>query len=185
MSKLYEGLVLVITLFLFGCSTELEDYQKTDKPYDIQQYFNGNVIAWGIIQDYTNKVQRRFCVEIIGTWKDDKGTLAETFYFNDGEITYRNWQMTKQGDGSYTGHAEDVVGIAIGKHQGFAFQFTYQLMLSLDDKTYQVSMDDWMYQIDEHRVVNKTSMSKLGFKVADITLFFDKQLPTNTCSLSH
>ena len=132
--------------------------------------------------NYSNKVQRRFCVEINGTWDKNEGVLAEKFYFNDGEITFRNWQLTKQADGSYTGTAEDVIGTAIGKHQGFAFKFEYELLLKVDENSYQLSMDDWMYQLDENRVMNKTSMSKLGVKVAEITIFFDKEQPVKSCT---
>lgn len=182
MNKIMLCIILIITCsFISSCSTALDDYQGVDKPFDIKQYFNGKVIAWGMVQDYSNKVSRRFCVEIEGTWQGNNGVLAEKFYFNDGEITYRNWQLSKKIDGSYEGLAEDVVGTAIGKHQGFAFQFQYELSLVVEDKTYQVSMDDWMYQLDEYRVMNKTSMSKLGVKVAEVTLFFDKQAQVQQC----
>jgi hypothetical protein len=39
-----------------------------------------------------------------------------------------------------------------------------------------------MYQLDEHRVINKTSMRKFGVKVAEITLFFDKETQVKTCA---
>ncbi|PKI14852.1 DUF3833 domain-containing protein [Colwellia sp. 12G3] len=182
MIKLKIFVLIVMTcLGISSCSTALDDYQEVEKPFDIKEYFDGNVIAYGIVQDYSNKVSRRFCVELEGTWQGDQGVLAEKFYFNDGEITYRNWQLSKKSDGSYEGQAEDVVGTAIGKHQGFAFQFQYQLSLVVEEDTYQVSMDDWMYQLDEHRVMNKTSMSKLGVKVAEVTLFFDKQTQVQEC----
>jgi hypothetical protein len=174
-------LVIIVGYLLSSCSVKLSDYEQTKKPFDLKEYFSGKVIAWGIIQDYSNQVKRRFCVELNGTWAGDKGELAEVFYFDDGEVSYRNWQLLKQTNGSYTGTAEDVVGTAIGQHQGFAFQFQYELSLKLDDEIYQVSMDDWMYKLDEYRVMNKTSMSKLGVEVADITLFFDKELPIKTC----
>ena len=38
-----------------------------------------------------------------------------------------------------------------------------------------------MYQLDEMRVMNKTTMHKLGIKVAEITLFFDKGIAEQTC----
>lgn len=182
MNKLKKIILIAITCGLISsCSTGLDDYQESKKPFDIKEYFDGKVIAWGIVQDYNNKVSRRFCVELVGTWQGNEGVLAEKFYFNDGEISYRNWQLSKLIDGSYEGQAEDVVGTAIGKHQGFAFQFQYELSLVVEDETYQVSMDDWMYQLDEYRVMNKTSMSKFGVKVAEVTLFFDKQTQVQTC----
>ena len=183
MNKIISIIFTLFTLLILAsCSVDLADYQKEKKPFDIKSYFSGDIVAWGMIQDYSNKVNRRFCVEIKGTWEANEGTLAEKFYFNDGEISYRNWQLTKKANGTYPGTAEDVVGTAIGKHQGFAFQFTYDLLLKIDDETYQVSMDDWMYQIDDYRVMNKTTISKLGIDVAEVTLFFDKETPNQTCS---
>ncbi|GAA6170971.1 DUF3833 domain-containing protein [Colwellia sp. KU-HH00111] len=167
--------------FLVGCSTNIEDYQTANASFDIKRYFSGNVIAWGIIEDYSNKVNRRFCVEINGTWQGDTGVLAEKFYYDDSEISYRNWQLTKHTDGSYTGKAEDVIGTAKGVHQGFAFQFNYTLALEIEDNTYQVNMDDWMYQLDEYRVMNKTTLSKFGIDLAQVTIFFDKQTPFQSC----
>lgn len=172
----------VISFLNVSCSTVINDYDDTGVRFDIKEYFTGPVVAWGIVQDYSDKVSRRLCVEIEGTWEGNKGTLAEKFYFDDGEISYRNWQLTKQVDNSYLGTAEDVDGVAKGVHQGFAFNLSYNLLLTLDEETYNVSMDDWMYQLDEMRVMNKTSMHKFGIKVADITLFFDKSLTTQTCS---
>jgi hypothetical protein len=173
---------LFFALLLSSCSADIADYQAINKPFDIKSYFTGDVIAWGMIQDYSNKVNRRFCVELKGTWQGNKGVLAEKFYFQDGEISFRNWQLIKHSDGSYDGTAEDVVGTAKGKHQGFAFQFNYDLLLDIKDDTYQVSMDDWMYKIDDYRVINKTSITKLGVKLAEVTLFFDKETHVTHCN---
>jgi hypothetical protein len=38
-----------------------------------------------------------------------------------------------------------------------------------------MSMDDWMYQMDEDTLINRTSMSKLGVEVGQVTLFFRRQ----------
>lgn len=185
MNKHMRILAFVITcFFISSCSVELEDYQVEEKTFDIKSYFEGRIIAWGVIQDYSNEVKRRFCVEIDGTWQGDKGVLAEKFYFSDGEISYRNWQLTKLADSSYLGTAEDVVGTAQGKHQGFAFQFQYELSLDIDGDITQVTMDDWMFQLDDNKVMNKTSMSKFGIKVAEVTLFFDKEIQDTNCQVN-
>ncbi|WP_208379426.1 DUF3833 domain-containing protein [Psychromonas algicola] len=175
--------LLVSSLLLSSCSANLTDYSEKQNSFDLKEYFNGDVIAWGTIQDHSDKVTRRFCVELEGTWQGNEGVLAEKFYFDDGEISYRNWQLTKNKDGTYRGLAEDVIGHAIGKHQGFAFQLQYTLALKVNDSVYEVSMDDWMYQLDEYRVMNKTAINKFGFNVANVTLFFDKQLPIKTCEI--
>ena len=173
--------VLSLSLLLSSCSTNLTDYSEKQNSFDLKEYFNGDVIAWGLIQNHSDKVTRRFCVELEGTWEGNEGLLAEKFYFDDGEISYRNWHLTKNIDGTYKGLAEDVIGHAVGKHQGFAFQLQYTLALKVDDNVYEVSMDDWMYKLDEYRVMNKTTINKFGISVANVTLFFDKQLAVNTC----
>jgi hypothetical protein len=170
-----------ILLFISSCSAELSDYEKTSPKLDIKTFFSGDFIAWGMVQDYTSQVTRRFCVELNGTWQNNQGKLKEAFYFNDGEISYRTWMLTKLSDDQYTGTAEDVVGIAEGGRMGYAFRWEYQLLVPIDDETYAFEMDDWMYQLDENRIMNKTTMSKLGVELAEITLFFDKTSTKKTC----
>jgi len=173
---------LILVLLMTSCSTNIDDYEESKTKFDIKKYFDGRLIAWGVVQDYTNKVTRRFCVEIDASWRHNNGTLKEKFYFNDGEISYRTWQLTRLANGHYIGTAEDVIGVAEGKHSGFAFQWQYQLLVPIEDDIYEFNMDDWMFQLDEHRVVNKTSMSKFGVNVAEITLFFDKFDQKSTCA---
>jgi hypothetical protein len=36
-------------------------------------------------------------------------------------------------------------------------------------------MDDWMYLIDENTMVNRAKMSKFGFEVGEVTLFFRRR----------
>lgn len=173
--------VLASSTFLLSCTTHIADYKNTAPTLDIKSYFTGQLIGWGMVQDYANQVTRRFCVELAGTWQENKGELAETFYFADGEVSYRTWHLTKLSQGKYTGSAEDVIGTATGQQSGAAFQWQYELLVPINDETYQFSMDDWMYSIDSHRVFNKTSMSKYGVKLAEITLFFDKATTQKTC----
>jgi len=45
----------------------------------------------------------------------------------------------------------------------------------VDDKQYEVQMDDWMYQMDERTLINRTSMRKFGVEVGQVTLFFRKE----------
>lgn len=180
--KLAVGLTLPLWLLISSCTTNLNDYAQTTPKLNIKQYFNGPLIAWGMVQNHQQKLTRRFCVELTGTWQGDEGVLAETFYFHDGEISYRNWQLTQTKVNHFEGHAEDVVGTAFGQQVGAAFQWQYQLLVPVSDKTYQLTLDDWMYQLDEHRVFNRTKMKKFGVTVAEITLFFDKQNPNKTCS---
>lgn len=180
LTKLIFSMVLCFTLL--GCQAKLNDYDNTDPILRFEDYFNGPITAWGLVQDYSNKVTRRFCVEMVGTWQGNKGVLAETFYFDDGEVSYRNWQLTKQANNQYTGNAEDVIGEANGATNGFAGRWQYTLSLDIDDSIYHFTLDDWLYQIDQHRAFNRAKMKKFGIEVAELTLFFDKQTPLRKCT---
>lgn len=176
-------LCVVLASALTSCASEINDYSTIDNPFDIKDYFNGPVIAWGMLQNYQQQVTRRFCVEIMGKWQDKQGTLDETFYFDDGEVSYRTWQLQQQEKGHYLGKAQDVSGTATAINKGFAFNMKYNLIITLDGDDYEVAMDDWMYQLDQYRVMNKTSLSKFGVNVAEVTLFFDKEQPEKKCAL--
>ena len=178
-------IIIGLTFLISSCTAQLSDYKATSQSLDIKQYFTGKSIAWGMVQDYSNKVTRRFCVELDGQWQNNEGILKEVFYFADGEISYRNWQLTKLDQGYYQGRAEDVVGVARGQQVGLAFQWQYNLNVPVDNDVIELSLDDWMYKIDEHRVFNRTKMKKFGVTVAEITLFFDKQAAVKRCELSN
>lgn len=178
---------LVVTLFsllLMSCSLEQSQYKNTSPNLELDKYFNGPITAWGMVKDYSNEVTRRFCVELTGTWHDDQGLLAETFYFDDGEVSYRNWQLTKGKNNSFTGTAEDVVGQASGQSEGFSFRWQYNLSLAINNTQYEFFLDDWLYQLDEYRLFNQTDMKKFGITVATLTIFFDKQLPLRRCDIA-
>ncbi len=167
--------VITLIIFLGSCSADLDNYQSTTPRFDLFGYFEGNVKAWGMVQDYTEQQTRRFEVKIIGTVEGNTLTLVEDFAFDDGELDQRTWVINKLNDGSYQGKAEDILGVAIGQEQGNALQWRYDFELKTDDSTITVAFDDWLYRQDEKHVFNLTKIKKFGIEVGTITLFFQKQ----------
>jgi hypothetical protein len=158
-----------------GCATtDVADYRAEKPALDLGQYFNGTVDGWGMFQDRSGKVVKRFYVRIDAKWDGNRGTLDEHFEYADGEKQQRVWTLTKDG-GRYTGTAADVVGTAQGEAQGNALHWNYVLALPVDGKTWQMDMDDWMYLIDDKTMLNRTTMSKWGFRVGEVTLSFRKR----------
>lgn len=161
--------------FLAGCSTSLSDYASTKPKFNLQEFFSGELTATGMFQNYSDKVVRRFNVEMTGQWNGNKGILDETFYYADGETEKRIWTIISLGGDRYTGTADDVVGEATGRVSGYALNWQYTMRLSVDDDTYDVTFDDWMYLIDENTVINKAKVSKFGFTVGEVTLVINKK----------
>lgn len=163
-------------LALAGCaSPEVSDYRAEKPVLDLQRYFDGRVHAWGTFTDRSGKVVRRFTVVVDCSWNGNDGTLDEAFLYSDGSRQRRVWKIHKEADGQYTGRADDVVGEARGLASGNALRWNYTLELPVDGKVWQVQMDDWMYRIDDDVMLNRTTMSKFGITLGQVTLFFSRK----------
>ena len=161
---------------LAGCGTQqISDYANERPVLDLRRYFNGTLDAYGVFTDRSGKVVKRFTVVMNCTWQGDNGVLDEDFLYSDGTKQKRIWRLTRLADGSYTGRADDVVGIAVGESRGNAFRWAYTLSLPVDNKVYEVQFDDWMYLVDEKVMLNKATMSKFGIRLGEVTLSFTKR----------
>ncbi|WP_054997763.1 DUF3833 family protein, partial [Pseudomonas tremae] len=100
--------------------------------------------------------------------------MHEAFSYSDGTKQVREWRLRPDGPGRWKGTAGDVVGEAYGEVSGNSFHWNYVLRLPVDGTEYDVSLDDWMYLIDKQTMANRSSMTKLGVEVGQITLFFRK-----------
>lgn len=155
---------------LAGCAgVDIAAYRDERPTLDLAQFFSGTVDGWGIVQDRSGKVVKRFTVRIDGTWRGNEGTLDEHFEYADGTREQRVWRLVKDGH-RYTGTAGDVVGTAQGETQGNALHWNYVLAVPVDGRTWHLAMDDWMFLVDDRNLLNRTTMSKFGVEVGSVTL---------------
>lgn len=187
--KRSSGLIILVFAFLLsGCSATLDDYRGAEPELKLEQFFEGQLEAFGLVQDHKGKVIRRFSVDIRGEWHQGTGIIDEQFLFADGQKTHRCWRLSQLGD-DYTGVAGDVVGQALGRVKGNALNWRYQLQVPVGDKTSGIHFDDWMYLVDENNLINRATMSKFGLDVGEVTLYIKKlssephRKPTLGCSL--
>ncbi len=181
-NKRYSLLKILSTIFLafvfllqISCALDIQNYRQTKPVLDLEQFFQGDLIAWGIVQSRNGELQRHFKVKISANWVGDKCYLKEDFIFNDGEKQHRLWTITKHSPNKYTGVADDVMGTAQGIAYGNALNWNYTLKLPINGGAVKVKFDDWMYLLDKDTLVNKAKIKKFGFRVGDVTLFFRKQ----------
>ena len=153
---------------------KIEDYKNTKPIIKIEEYFQGNVKAWGMLQGRSGEVKRQFVADMKGEFDGQNLILYETFILNDGEKQERRWTIKKVGDNRYEGTAPDVVGIAKGTSFGSAFKFEYKLLVPYKDKKIKIRFDDWIFKQDEKTAINKATLTKFGFKVGELTVFFIK-----------
>lgn len=166
---------IVGLLLLAGCATPGVDSYRAETPVlDVRSYFNGTVDGWGMVQDRSGKLLRRFHVVIVASWNGDTGTLDEHFEWSDGSRQQRIWTIVKNGN-RYTGSAADVLGDAAGEAAGNALRWNYVLQLPAEQGGYAVDVDDWMYLVDEDTLLNRSSINKLGIRFGEITIAFRKR----------
>ncbi|ABA74549.1 DUF3833 domain-containing protein [Pseudomonas fluorescens] len=176
-------LVLLLTLLLSiaSCtSVDVSRYADQQPTLDLQRFFSQPVKAWGMFQKRGGEVTKRFEVNIISRREGNNLILDERFLYSDGTRQHRVWTLTPEGEGRWSGRAGDVVGVAQGQVAGNTLHWRYRLNVPVDDSTYEMSMDDWMYLMDEDTLINRTSMSKFGVEVGQVTLFFRRQGPESS-----
>ena len=171
-------LLITTLVFITSCSNKQsmkpEDFKDKQPRLIIEDYMSGNVKAWGILQNRSGKVTRQFSANLNGKWDGQILILDEEFNWSDGEVQTRQWKIKKIDKHNYEGTAGDVVGKAKGYSYGPAFKFEYVLLVPVKGKEMKITFDDWIFKQDERVAINKATMTKFGFKVAELTVVFVK-----------
>ena len=143
--------------------------------FDLEDYFNGPIRAWGLIQDWRGRVRARFDVDMVGRWQGDTGTLEEQFRYYDGKTQQRVWTITRVGPGRYEGRAGDILGTACGGIVDGNMQWAYRMDVPVGGRTFRLTFDDWMFAMHDGVAINRSYLKKFGITVAELTLFMQKQ----------
>ena len=166
-----------LIMLIIGCATTLDGsrYLAQEPGFDLFKFFDGEVRAWGIVQNRSGEVVQRFEVDIDGSISGQTITLDEVFRYGLGDgVTERVWTITRRDDGSYVGGAGDILGTATGSSYGNAFRWTYSMDLPVDDTTYRVKFDDWIFALDDRRILNRSYIQKFGLDVAEVTIYMER-----------
>ena len=179
-NKIIFILIILIILFVIfkiyfnENNMKPEDFKNKEPLLKIEKYFDGNVKAWGVLQDRKGKVTRQFTANMFGKFENNILILDEEFFWKDGEKQKRVWKIKKIDEHNYIGTAPDVVGEAKGFSYGSAFKFEYDLLIPIKGKNIKIRFDDWIFKQDEEVAINRATLTKFGFKVGELTVFFKK-----------
>ena len=170
-------LCLFFTILLTGCANNMKptDFKDQKPRLIIEDFLSGEVKAWGILQNRSGEVTRQFEAILNGTWDGNQLILDEKFNWSDGEVQTRQWKINKIDEHNYEGTAGDVVGTAKGYSYGPAFKFEYVLLVPIKGREIKITFDDWIFKQNENIAINRATMKKFGFKVAELTVMFSKK----------
>lgn len=163
--------VFLTILLLTGCAgPSIDDYRDRAPTLVPDQFFQGSLVARGVVKDFSGEVIRTFDADIEASWSEDGiGTLDEVFRFDDGEVDTRVWTLIPE-DGGYRAEAGDVVEPGFMTWRGNAINMKYVLRVPYGDGTIDVRMDDWMYLVTPDTLINETAMTKWGIPVGEVVL---------------
>ena len=147
--------LFIILLAGCGLKPSLKDTKLSELQLNLEEFFAGDVKAYGQFQDILGNVSRRFVVDVKGTWDGKKLTLVEDFRYADDSQEQRIWNLTKTGEQTWVGEADGVIGVAEGIEDGDTFYWAYTIDLPVPDGTMQVSFKDYMWLQSENRLLNK------------------------------
>lgn len=169
--------LLLVTCLFAGCvgKPALDDPKLSDRAFDLEVFFEGEVTATGQFQDVFGTVRRRFDVTIDGTWDGETLRLVEDFVYEDGTTEQRIWTLRKTGAQTWEGSAPGVIGLARGEEQGDTFNWVYTIDLPVPDGTLRVSFDDWMWLLNDRQVLNRAYMKRFGVDIGEVIIVFAKQ----------
>jgi hypothetical protein len=174
-------LIAAAFVLLAACTGKpsFDDPSLSDRKLNLEEFFDGELVAHGQFQDILGTVRRSFVVEITGDWDGTTLRLNERFVYEDGSTEVRDWTLTKTGDDSWTGTAPGVVGQAVGVEQDNRFNWRYTIDLPVPAadgtaETVRVTFDDWMWLLAEDRLFNRAYMQRYGVDIGDVSISFEK-----------
>ena len=162
---------LSLGMLLNACSSiSVQDYAQQQPVLVMEEFFNGQLTAHGVVKNWRGLVIRTFNADINAYWQNGVGILEEDFVFDDGEEQRRVWTLRPTADGGYRGTAGDVVGEAEVQVAGNSVFLDYILMIPWRDGSLNIGIDDRMYLVEPNVIINESAMSKFGLPVGQIQL---------------
>jgi len=165
------------TATAMGCaSMSVEQVHRASPEFDFVSYFEGHRKASGWFADRFGNVKRHFCGDFIGTLRAD-GTfvLDEKLVYSDGIIETRVWDVNITSDGKFTAESASLVGSASGIIKGNTLNMQYIMnVLVAPEKTWTLSMDDYMILQPDGSLHNITHVKKFGIRIGSVSTQYSR-----------
>ncbi len=165
------ALCLAVTL-LSGCDQKPRPVEAVGAGpvFDPVAFFNGHTHSWGVIEGRSGAPTERIVTDsqgsITGT---NQLRMVQHLTFQDGTTQQRDWALWRSGPNQFNATANDMVGVAIGEADGRVFHWQWVLARAPANQLMDVTMNQWMYGLDDGSVLIRTTVTKLGIILAEVT----------------
>lgn len=150
---------------------KIEDFNGKKPEFIPQEYFNGKLMAYGLVKNRSGEIIRTFKGELIGSWDENGvGTLDEKFVYDDGEKLTRVWTLKPTGEKSFDATAGDIIGTAKMLANGNTVMLDYIMEVPYNNSTIEISVKDWLHLQEDGVIINHSKMKKFGFVVGELVI---------------
>lgn len=152
----------------------IDDFKGTTPEFRPEEYFNGQLEGWGVVESLVGGLQQRATIKAEGKWDEQAQAVlfTETYRFDDGHEDTLRWTIRKLAPGQYSGSERRLEGEATGEQAGCAFNWKYTRdMPQADGSSTKLNFDDWFYRIDDRGCIVRGSAGRAGlpFATAHVT----------------
>ena len=160
---------------LAACSAPLPvSHFAGDGPeMDPVTFFTGHLHSWGVMENRSGDPTERIETDCVGEPEGADGLhMVQRLTFGDGRVQTRDWHMRRVAPHRFDATANDMVGTAHGEAAGRAFHWGWSVLARPGNPLTEVTLDQWMYLLDDGSVLNRSSISKLGVQLAQVSEVF-------------
>ena len=164
-------LILCVTISVVGCTSHLPPsaFASTSPAFDPVTFWTGHTKSWGVIENLDAAPTSIIRTTTDSTPEGPNGLHMIQHVIHNGENTTRDWHFRRTAPGHFEATANDVVGTARGATSGRTLHWTWTLATHQGNPLFNVTMDQWMYLADNGTLMNRTIITKLGVRIAEVS----------------
>ena len=132
-------------------------------------FWAGRTASWGVIENRDGAPTAIVTTTTDATAEGAEGLHMVQHVMTGGKDTVRDWHLRRLGNGCFQATANDMVGTARGQSSGRTFHWTWTLAAKPGNGLFNVEMEQWMYLADNGTLMNRTIITKLGMRLAEIS----------------
>jgi hypothetical protein len=158
---------------LAGCDNKPSTAVGAGPAFDPIGFFGGHTHSWGVIEGRSGTPSEWVVTDSHGKRQGtDQLTMVQHLTFQDGTTQQRDWTLWRSSPNRFDATANDMIGTAKGDADGNTFHWQWVLARHPGNALMNVTMNQWMYRLGDGTVMIRTTVTKLGIIVAEVTEHF-------------
>ena len=144
--------------------------------FDPLVFFTGHTRSWGVFENRAGEATSIIKTECQGRMVNGELRMEQDLYISQRPRQHRSWRMRRLDAHHFEATANDLVGTARGESRGNTFVWSFTLATKPGHPLYNVRMTQHMYlQPDGRTMINRDTIEKFGFILAEVTEEFRKE----------